>query len=165
MQEILCQPFNTGKHDQQACLMGALAAAEEICRRRGRRFTAMRKKIFELVWQQHKPVGAYQILEMLQQCVGRTAPATVYRALDFLQDVGLVHRIASLNGYVGCCEPGKHHDGQFLICEVCHALAELDAPAVTTAIQENAGNLDFEVHRSTVEILGLCPACREKGRL
>lgn len=162
MAELLHEPFITGEHDYQACLSDAIAAAEEICHRRGRRFTEMRRKVFELVWQQHKPVGAYQILALLQQVEGRMAPPTVYRALEFLQEMGLVHRIASLNAYVGCCEPGKRHDGQFLICEACHALAELDAPAVTTAIELNAGRLNFEVRRSTVEILGLCPACRRK---
>jgi Fur family zinc uptake transcriptional regulator len=163
MSERLYEPFVTEDHDHQACLDGALAAAEDICHRKGCRFTEMRRKVFKLVWRQHKPVGAYQILEMLQR-EGRAAPPTVYRALDFLQDVGLVHRIASLNAYVGCCEPGKLHDGQFLICEVCHALAELDSPAVTAAIEESAQSLDFEVRRNTVEILGLCPACRRKGR-
>ena len=163
MSELLHKPFTSGEHDHQLCLSAALAAAEGICHRHGRRFTEMRKKVFELVWRRHKPVGAYQILEMLQK-EGRAAPPTVYRALDFLLEMGLVHRIASLNAYVGCCEPGTLHDGQFLICESCHALAELDAAAVTRAIERSAESLDFEVRRNTVEILGLCAACRGEER-
>lgn len=163
MTEILFEPFSTKGHDHQACLAGALAAAEKICERNGRRLTEIRKKVFELIWRQHKPIGAYQILEMLQQ-EGRAAPPTVYRALDFLLEMGLVHRIASLNAYVGCCEPGELHDGQFLICESCHAMAELDVPTVTAAIEQSATGLDFEVRRNTVEILGLCPACRDRER-
>ena len=163
MNRPLYQPFTTEDHDHQACLSEALDAAEKICRRQGRRFTDMRKKVFELVWRQHKPVGAYQILDALQQ-QGRAAPPTVYRALDFLQETGLVHRIASLNAYVGCCEPGRLHDGQFLICESCHALAELNAPAVTAAIERSADSLDFQVRITTVDGLGLCPSRRSNGR-
>jgi len=162
MSDQLTVPFIDEDHDHKACLQNALAAAEVVCQGQGRRFTAIRRKVFELVWQQHKPIGAYQILEILQG-EGRTAPPTVYRALDFLQEMGLVHRIVSMNAFVGCCKPGTRHDGQFLICEVCHALAELNAPAVTAAVAESASHLGFEVRQNTVEILGLCPACRKKG--
>ena len=163
MPKPLSAPFVPDDHDHQACLTGALQAAERICRRENRRFTDLRRKIFSLVWQQHKPVGAYQVLEMLQR-EGRAAPPTVYRALDFLQEMGLVHRIVSLNAYVGCTQPGRAHDGQFLICEACHALAELNTARVTSAVAETAHRLDFEVKRNMVEVLGLCPACRRSSR-
>lgn len=163
MSHSLLPPFLSDDHDHQACLAGALRAAEMICRRQNRRFTDLRRKIFSLVWQQHKPIGAYQVLEMLQR-EGRAAPPTVYRALDFLQEMGLVHRIVSLNAYVGCCQPGSAHDGQFLICEACHALAELNTPVVTSAVEETASQLDFQIKRNMVEVLGLCPACRRGAR-
>ena len=162
MSQPLSVPFLSGDHDHQACLSSALQAAEQICRRRNRRFTELRRKIFCLVWQQHKPVGAYQVLEILQR-EGRAAPPTVYRTLDFLQEMDLAHRIISLNAYIGCCQPGSRHDGQFLICEACHALAELNTPLVTSAVEATADRLDFEITRNMVEVLGLCPACRRKA--
>jgi Fur family zinc uptake transcriptional regulator len=146
-------------HNHQSCIDEALDSAEVLCQRHRQRFTAIRRRVLELVWQQHKPIGAYQLLELLQQ-TGRTAPPTVYRALDFLQQLGLVHRIASLNAYVGCAHPGKPHDGQFLICTSCKSLAELDAPMITSAIEQSAAASGFESHRQTVEIMGLCPQCR-----
>lgn len=146
-------------HDHQTCIDEALACADQLCQRHRQRFTAIRRRVFELVWQQHKPIGAYEVLSILQQD-GRTAPPTVYRALDFLQQMGLVHRIASLNAYIGCVHPGEPHDGQFLICESCGALAELDVPAITSAIERSAEASGFETRRHTVEILGLCPRCR-----
>ena len=153
--------FIFGEHDHQSCLDRAMANAEQLCKQRGQRFTATRRRVFELVWQQHKPIGAYEILEKLQQD-GRAAPPTVYRALDFLLDLGLVHRISSMNAYVGCTHPDYPHDGQFLICEACKSFAELDSPLITTAIEQSAADADFEVHRHTVEIMGLCPRCRIK---
>jgi Fur family zinc uptake transcriptional regulator len=149
-------------NDHQSCIAEALARAEQLCRRRKERFTAIRRRVLELVWQQHKPVGAYEILEALRQ-ESRTAPQTVYRALDFLQQMGLVHRIASLKAFVGCAHPGEPHDGQFLICESCQSLAELDMPAITTAIEQSAAAAGFKTTRHTVEILGFCPNCRQRN--
>lgn len=143
----------------QHCIDQALHHAEQLCLGQSQRFTAIRRRVLELVWSSHKPVGAYELLELLQRD-GRTAPPTVYRALEFLQQMGLVHRIASLNAYVGCAQPGPPHDGQFFICEACHALAELDVPDITRAIERSATASGFTTRRHTVEILGLCPHCR-----
>lgn len=151
--------FPAGEHDHQGCIARALRRAEILCRQREQRLTAIRRRVLELVWRQHKPIGAYQVLELLQRD-SRTAPPTVYRALDFLQQLGLVHRIASLNAYIGCAHPGAPHDGQFLICESCQSLAELDVPTITSAIEESAAKSGFATRRQTVEILGLCPNCR-----
>ncbi|MCD6188502.1 MAG: transcriptional repressor [Desulfuromusa sp.] len=153
--------FISGEHDHQSCLDSAMANAEKLCKQHGQHFTATRRRVFELVWQQHRPIGAYEVLEQLQQD-GRAAPPTVYRALDFLLDLGLVHRISSLNAYVGCIHPDYPHDGQFLICKSCKSFAELDSPLVTAAIEQSAADADFEVHQHTVEIMGLCPRCRVK---
>lgn len=152
--------FINAKHNHQDCIKRALRRAEALCQRSKKRFTETRRRVLEIVWSQHKPIGAYEVLDLLQQ-EGRSAPPKVYRALDFLQQMGLVHRIASLNAYVGCTAPGEPHDGHFLICESCRALAELDAPSITNAINQSAENSGFVSHRHTVEIMGLCPDCRQ----
>jgi len=149
------------EHDRQCCIDEALANAEALCQQHKQRFTAIRQRVLELVWQHHKPIGAYELLEILQRD-GRTAPPTVYRALDFLQQMGLVHRIASLNAFVGCVRPGEPHDGQFLICESCNSLAELDVAGITRAIEQSAAISGFETRRRTIEIMGLCPHCRRE---
>ncbi len=159
MTETAPNLFSCEQHDHQHCIDQALSLAEQLCQRQLQRFTAIRRRVLELVWRQHKPIGAYELLDLLQQD-GRTAPPTVYRALEFLQQMGLVHRIASLNAYVGCVHPGMPHDGQFLICEVCKTLAELDEPVITSAIEQSAAASGFATRRHTIEILGLCPRCR-----
>ena len=151
--------FACAKQNHQDCIAQAVKRAEDLCLRNQKRFTETRKRVLEIVWSQHKPIGAYEVLELLQK-EGRSAPPKVYRALDFLQQMGLVHRIASLNAYVGCAAPGEPHDGHFLICESCRALAELDAPSITSAINKSARDSGFESRRHTVEIMGLCPDCR-----
>ena len=154
-------PFAGDEHDHRDCIAEALTAAAELCRQRGERLTPLRSRVLELVWASHKPVGAYAVLEKLREA-GSAAPPTVYRALDFLQQQGLVHRIASLNAYVGCHRPGAPHAAQFLICASCQELAELDDSQISEAIKERAEAAGFAVQRPTVEVLGLCPRCREE---
>ncbi|TWB65836.1 Fur family zinc uptake transcriptional regulator [Nitrospirillum amazonense] len=147
-------------HDHKACVGDALTRAHSLCEARGARLTTLRERVLELVWSSHKPRGAYAILEEMAVDGKRVAPLTVYRALDFLVEQGLVHRIESLNAYVGCPEPGQSHAGQFLVCERCGDAAELNDPAVTDAITNGAAARGFRAVRQTVEVLGLCPACQ-----
>ena len=148
-------------HDHKACIDEALDEAAALCRKRGTRLTGTRQRILELVWAGHRPVGAYELLATLGRDGRPAAPPTVYRALDFLVAQGLVHRIESLNAFVGCPAPGRPHRGQFLICRACGASAELSDRRVERAIRRNAEEAGFSVEQSTVEILGLCPQCAE----
>jgi Fur family zinc uptake transcriptional regulator len=155
-------PLASRPHDHSHCVSHALAEAEGICTQQGLRLTALRKRVLELVWQSHKPLGAYDILAVLSEQDGRrAAPPTVYRALDFLLENGLVHRIASLNAFVGCSHPTHAHQGQFLICRNCHAAIELEQAAISEAIVSGAQSVGFVVEGQTVEVVGLCAGCQE----
>lgn len=150
-------------HDHERCVAGALANAARICAERGARLTPLRRRVLELIWDSHAPVGAYDLLKRLAAAAGPTAPPTVYRALDFLLAHGLVHRIESLNAYVGCVHPDGGHGGQFLICAACGAAAEVHDPRVDAAIVRRAEELGFAVHRRTIEVEGLCGPCRTRA--
>ena len=152
--------FPVPQHDHGACIRAAMEAAEEECRRQGARLTQIRRRVLELVWGSHRPVGAYALLEALGKEGWSAAPPTVYRALDFLQVHGLVHRIALLNAFVGCTHPGHVHAGQFLLCGQCGIALELEDEGVDAAIGHAAGRMGFTVARQTIEIEGLCPQCR-----
>jgi len=145
-------------HDHQACMASALQRAETLCREKQLRLTPVRRQVLELVWRSHQPVGAYQLLEELQRH-GRATPPTVYRALDFLLRAGLVHRIATLNAYIGCPRPDHPQHGPFLICRSCQLLVELTADRVSQAIDECSSAAGFSVSEQTIEILGHCPRC------
>src|SRR5690606_7037653 len=154
-------PLAYTPHDHDHCVSSALAEADTLCARQGVRLTTLRKRVLELVWQSHKPLGAYDILAVLSEEDGRkAAPPTVYRALDFLQENGLVHRIASLNAFIGCAHPRQAHQGQFLICKACHAAIELQQSAISQAIDASAAEVGFSVESQMVEVVGLCGTCR-----
>ncbi len=150
------------RHDHGDCVAGALRAAEELCAQRGARLTKLRRRVFELVWSSHAPVGAYDLLRRLARERDGAAPPTVYRALDFLRGHGLIHRIESLNAFVGCCAPGLAHAGQFLICSACGTAAEIDDPRLDAAIEKRAKALGFAIQRKTIEVEGLCPPCQAR---
>ncbi len=149
------------RHDHGSCVKDALARADAICTERGVRLTAQRARVLELVWSSHKPRGAYAILEDLSADGKRVAPLTVYRALDFLLEQGLIHRIESQNAFVGCPDPGTAHTGQFLVCSCCGNATELTDRRIAAAIAESAAAQGFTVQRQTVEVTGICPDCRD----
>lgn len=145
----------------QICVDRALRQAEAICRKRKLRLTPLRRRVLELIWMNHQPVGAYQVLDLLKG-EGSAAPPTVYRALEFLLSHGLIHRINSMNAYIGCSHVDRAHLGQFLICDNCQGLVELDDDRVSKAIQGSAERAGFTVQQQIVEITGLCPDCRQE---
>ncbi len=156
--------FAHPEHDHARCHGDAIAAAERQCVERGVRLTDQRRQVLDLIWRSHAPVGAYTLLDRLREEGVRAQPPTVYRALEFLAENGLIHRIESLNAYVGCAAPTESHVGQFLICTGCQSAAELDDPGIGTAIAARAREIGFAVSRATVEIAGLCPNCRNVAR-
>lgn len=147
-------------HDHRLCVADALSVADRVCGERGIRFTDLRRRVFELVWASHKPVGAYAILETLRDEGLGSAPPTVYRALDFLLEHELVHRIESLNAFVGCAHPGEKHRGFFLICTQCGNAEELDDERLNAAIARAAEARGFTPRHTTLEVAGTCASCR-----
>ena len=152
-------PFKTARHNHENCIESAVDRAVAVCAERGVRLTDLRREVLELIWRGHEPIGAYAVLEALRITHPSAAPPTVYRALDFLIEQGLIHRIESLNAYVGCPRPERPHVSQFLICGGCGAAAELDDPAIARAVLRRASELGFVVERQTIEVRGFCPQC------
>lgn len=154
------RPTALEHHDHDHCIETAIATAERLCREQGLRFTTLRRRVLELVWHSHRPIGAYELLEHLGDAAKRPAPPTVYRALEFLIEAGLVHRLDSLNAYVGCADPGRLHTGQFLICRECRTVIELDDRGIEDLVTNKAAALGFTEVRQVLEIEGLCNSCR-----
>lgn len=114
-----------------------------------------------LIWQNHRPVGAYAILDQLAEDAQsrRPAPPTVYRTLEFLLEHGLIHRINALNAFVGCRQPQEGHAGYFLICRQCGTTLEIEDARLDEALSKAAGKAGFRSDHAAVEIMGLCPNC------
>jgi Fur family zinc uptake transcriptional regulator len=152
--------FKPANHQHASCLKDALSTVEVCCQERGLKLTPIRRRVLELVWKTHEPVKAYDILETLQAEKKGSAPPTVYRALDFLQQEGFVHKLESMNAYIGCGAPGHRHTSQFLICHDCGVVAELDDDDIGMLIDTKADSLGFKANQLTIEIKGLCHSCQ-----
>jgi Fur family zinc uptake transcriptional regulator len=137
-----------------------LCQAEQLCRRRGVRFTEQRRKVLEIVCSADKPLGAYEILDALRGEVQAAKPPTVYRALDFLLEQGLVHKLETLHAFVGCSHPEHPHFSQFLICSECGKIAELEDEKVARSLGDAAASTGFKPDRRVVELIGVCSHCR-----
>ncbi len=153
--------FPSGRHNHRSCVQTALRQAEAVCESRGMRLTELRRHVLELVWSRHGPVKAYDLLRMMDESKGNPTPNTVYRALDFLLEAGLIHRLDSRNAFMGCGSPTVEHSAQFLICRECGSAAEIHDPAVNRNLRRDAEALGFTADAPTVEVSGVCPACAE----
>ena len=148
-------------HDHTRCISSALQRAQQLCKANGQRLTKIRELVLKLIWQSHKPLGAYDLLPAIAEAGFNSAPPTVYRALDFLQEQGLVHRLASLNAFIGCNHAGEVHQSYFLICSACGITAEFESTELQQSILTCANQAGFSVEHENIEILGRCPNCRE----
>jgi Fur family transcriptional regulator, zinc uptake regulator len=152
-------PFKPDTHDHGRCVHQAVEQAVALCSTRGSRLTDLRRRVLELVWRSHAPIGAYQILDRLAVDRGPVAPPTVYRALDFLTREGLVHRIESLNAYVGCSSPTLPHEAHFFICRGCGEAAEFDDEELAATLMRCVRRASFRIESSRIELSGLCARC------
>lgn len=149
----------TRTHDHNQCIESALDRAEAVCAARGTKLTPQRRKVLELIWKDHNAVKAYDLLAQLKAGKGSVAPPTIYRALDFLQAHGLIHRIESLNAYVGCADSRENRICHFLICDECRIVQEMHIPRIDDLIAREARREDFEIDHETIEIHGVCASC------
>lgn len=140
-----------------------LAIAERLCRGRGVRLTPQRRCVLEILCDNHKPMGAYDILDLMQRQVASAKPPTVYRALEFLLAQGLVHRIESLNAYVSCVHPEHPHASQFLICRDCGEVRELESRSVDRTLDSALRACGFEADSQVIEVTGRCLRCSGQG--
>jgi len=163
--ERMAQPvFHAPDHDHERCTADALSHAEALCAQLAQRLTAIRRRVLEVLLESHKPLGAYEIMDRAAAVGARPAPITVYRALDFLMEHGLVHRIESRNAFLACAH---NHDSSssvaFLICDRCGSVGEVAASSVTQPLIEGARATGFSPKMTVVEMTGTCANCGKAG--
>lgn len=143
-------------HDVDA----VVGRAERFSRERGVAFTPMRRRVLETLAAAQGPVTAYDLADRLST-ERRVAPVQIYRALEFLIEAGVVHRLATRSAFVACAH--EHARGEttvFLVCGQCGTVAEVASPAVGRGLKGTAAASDFEPHHPVVEVEGRCATCR-----
>ena len=163
VQMTLTKPtFPAPDHDHDRCTADAIDHAERVCEQRAQKFTPIRRHVLQALLSSHRPLGAYEVIDELAKSMPRPAPITVYRALDFLMENGLVHRIESRNAYLACAHD---HDAAamvaFLICDTCGSVGEIPAAPVAQSLNAAARASGFAPKLSVVEITGVCAHCQK----
>ena len=141
-----------------------VALTASLCGARGVKLTTRRLQVLELLWESGRPMGAYEVIDALQQRESRSiAPPTVYRALEFLMSQGFVSKIESRNAYVPCAHPERRHACLFFVCGDCGTLVELEDQRVEQLLAGHADDLGFRVTRRVLEVEGTCRSCIAAG--
>ncbi len=160
----LSNPVGFETHDHANCINAAVAAAEVHCTRQGLRFTPVRRKALEILLQEHRALGAYEMLDRLRDAGFGSQPPVAYRALDFLVANGFAHKIERLNAFIACAHPGASHSPAFMICRLCDSVAEAHSAPARGALGEAARTAGFRIEGTMVEAVGLCPNCAQKAQ-
>ena len=152
--------FPSPEHDHGSCLANTLARAQTAFEVHALKLTPLRRRVFEEIASSHDAVGAYVLLERLAKKGGRLAPISVYRALDALLEAGVVHRLETRNAFFAC--HGRHDAARrqlYLVCQDCHAVAEVDAESTFLHIDDAAKAEGFQRNSAVVEVTGRCAHC------
>jgi Fur family zinc uptake transcriptional regulator len=137
-------------------------AAIAACRLKGAQMTPLREAVLSALWSADRPLGAYDLRDMLAKELGREiAPPSIYRTLDFLCEQGVAARIESRNAYVACEHPDHDHACVFLVCESCGDAVEIENPKVERLIDEDADRLGFTIKHRVLELFGFCGRCQK----
>ena len=138
--------------------------AESRCADAGERLTPARLAAYAELLASKKPVSAYELIALLEDRQGRKiAPLTVYRHLDFLIRVGLVHRLESTQSYITCDHPQHAHESPYLLCSDCGQADEVESKTLESMLLEIADQRGFRAKNPVVEIAGVCQRCAEKS--
>lgn len=147
-------------HNHAICVSDAIKQVEKLCREQSLRLTPVRRRVLEILLEEHKALGAYDLLDRLNAENLGSQPPVVYRALDFLMSNGFVHKLQRLNAYVACGHLNDAHTPVFMICQSCNSVAEADIGENLGPIDKAADAVGFSIEHQVIEADGLCPACQ-----
>ena len=155
----------------------AFEKIDRLCEERNLRLTPVRRRVLEILLEEGRALGAYEVLDTLRKDGFGHQPPVAYRALEFLQENGFVHRVEGMKGYVACTSPSEPHGPVLLVCDSCNDVKELRTPhleeiadgigslcsaeSASEAERPHAGKQEFLASAHAIEILGCCRQCSE----
>lgn len=132
-----------------------LRRADDLCRQNNLRLTPIRERVYRELVQSGGPVGAYDLVDRLSSDKKRLAPVTIYRALDFLRDAGLVHRLATQNSYVvSHGQPEPNAMKVMFVCSKTGETVEIHSAEIAEAVRKAAEQAGFKSISPFIEVEG-----------
>lgn len=146
--------------DAVTSISEALTLADAFCLRQGEKLTPIRRKVLELLLTSGRATKAYTLLDEMRKIHPGSAPPTVYRALDFLLSLGLVHRVESINAFAACHDLTHCHHGMLLVCQRCGAVSEMHEPEIERVLLDKIKRSGYRLSNDAAELKGVCPDCQ-----
>lgn len=140
-----------------------MSTAAAYCERNKLRFTEPRRAVLEILERARTPMVAYKVLEELGHVMDNPKPPTVYRAIEFWQEHGFIHRIESLNAYTLCVADHRHEGSQYMICDQCGGVDEVHLCTLPEVLEHAVSSNAFTMSRWVLEIHGTCSGCRSSS--
>lgn len=137
-----------------------LLRAELFCTHHKERLTKPRLEVLRIIASSEKSLGAYEILEELSHTMKSPKPPTAYRAIEFWQKTGFIHRIESQSSYVLCQADHLHQGGQFMVCESCGSIIETHVCKLPDTLKKKVDENGFIASSWHIEIHGVCQKCQ-----
>lgn len=154
------KPLGFEKHDHSACIHGNIEKVDAYCANKGLQLTPVRRRVLEILLQEHRAMRAYDLLDRLRDEGLGSQPPIIYRALEFLVKNGFAHKIERLNSFVACTDPTADHAPTFLICRSCETVAETHTHFEADVLEKTASAAGFKIERTVIEAEGVCPQCQ-----
>jgi Fur family zinc uptake transcriptional regulator len=149
-------------HEHNKCILKAKRRFDDRVSEKGRSIGINEKPILNLLLSNHRIFSAYDIADTISTIGKRVQPTQIYRSLEKLMDIGVVHRLFTRNGFIACYEDGDCTSGQFLICTECDSVEEIESQLIDNEIENSAQENNFSIINKSVEVLGHCNVCQKK---
>ena len=148
-------------HQHNHCISKAKTRFIDQLKKMGKSIGRNDEPVLNLLLSNHRIFSAYDIAETISELGKRVQPIQIYRSLEKLMALGLVHRLSTKNGFIACYEDGECATGQFLICTECESVKEIDSQLLDNEIQGSAQENNFSIASKSIEVLGLCVNCQD----
>ncbi len=141
-----------------------LLEAEQLCESRGKRLTPIRQQVLRLMLEESRSLKAYELLDAMLAIHPKSKPPTVYRALEFLEEEGLIHRLDAVNAWTACIDVNSHHHDLLVVCTQCGKVVEISAPEISSQLKNLIANTGFSLTSNETEIRATCAQCKAKNQ-
>ena len=155
------QQGDLSSHRHNHCISKAKTRFIDQLKKMGKSIGRNDEPVLNLLLSNHRIFSAYDIAETISELGKRVQPIQIYRSLEKLMALGLVHRLSTKNGFIACYEDGECATGQFLICTECESVKEIDSQLINREIHDSAQENSFSIGSKSIEVLGVCGNCQD----
>ena len=131
------------------------------CLKNKKSLTPSRTLVIKTLSKQKKPISAYELRDEINNKGNVNINISqIYRVLEFWIDLGLIHKISSINKFLLCITPEEKHTHMLNFCTICEKVFETCNEQMGLNLKKSTAKLDLAFNNTrSVEIPVICPQC------